>query len=90
MKMERYSRNVCTYLMSLSSREVVDPTERGNMARFINHSCEPNCRTEKWNLLGEIVVGIFAQKNIQVGEELTFDYQFDAYKTPLLKCLCGT
>lgn len=29
--------------MSLSSKEVIDPTEKGNLARFINHSCDPNC-----------------------------------------------
>jgi hypothetical protein len=30
--MEKYSKNICTYLMSLSAKEVVDPTEKGNMA----------------------------------------------------------
>jgi len=60
IKMQKYSKNICTYLMSLTSKEVIDPTEKGNMARFINHSCDPNCRTEKWNVLGEICVGIFA------------------------------
>lgn len=34
-------------------------------------------------------MGIVALKNIEVGTELTFDYQFDAYKTPLMRCLCG-
>lgn len=75
--------------MKLSSKEVIDPTEKGNIARFINHSCDPNCRTEKWNVLGEIAVGIVAFKDIEPDEELTFDYQFDVYKTPLMRCLCG-
>jgi len=60
--------------MKLSSKEVIDPTEKGNLARFINHSCDPNCWTEKQNVLGEIAVGIVALKNIEPGTELTFDY----------------
>ena len=63
--------------------------DRGNIARFINHSCDPNCITQKWNVLGEVMVGIFAIKNIHPDEELTFDYKFDVYKTPFLACLCG-
>lgn len=88
-RLQQYSRSTCTYLMKLSAKEVIDPTHKGNIARFMNHSCEPNCITQKWNVLGEISVGIFALKDIHPGEELTFDYQFDVYKTPLCKCLCG-
>ena len=88
-RLNQYSRSTCTYLMKLSAKEVIDPTYKGNIARFINHSCEPNCITQKWNVLGEIAVGIFALRDIYPGEELNFDYQFDVYKTPLCKCLCG-
>ena len=76
--------------MKIGNSEVIDPTFKGNMARFINHSCQPNCITEKWNVLGEICVGIFASRDIEEDEELTFDYQFDSFRTPLTKCLCGT
>ena len=76
--------------MKIGNNEVIDPTFKGNMARFINHSCQPNCITEKWNVLGEICVGIFASRDIEEDEELTFDYQFDSFRTPLTKCLCGT
>jgi len=61
-------------MMKLNSTEVIDPTYKGNMARFINHSCDPNCETQKWNVLGEIAVGIFAIKDIREGEELSFNY----------------
>jgi hypothetical protein len=46
--------------------------------------------TQKWNVLGEIGVGIFALRDITEDEELTFDYQFDVYHTPFTRCLCGT
>jgi hypothetical protein len=42
----------------------------------------------KWNVLGEVCIGIFANREINEDEELTFDYQFDAFNTPLTKCLC--
>ena len=46
-RLEKYKVNPCTYLMSTSHNEVIDPARRGNMARFINHSCDPNCETQK-------------------------------------------
>jgi len=75
--------------MKITQNEVIDPTFKGNMARFINHSCDPNCITQKWNVLGETCVGIFAIRDIPAEAELSFDYQFDSFKTPLTKCLCG-
>jgi SET domain/PHD-finger/AWS domain len=87
---EAYQKSTCTYMMKLGGNEVIDPTVFGNMARMINHSCDPNCETRKWRVGGEIEVGIVAIKDIKPGEELTFDYQFDVYQTPLTHCLCGT
>jgi histone-lysine N-methyltransferase SETD2/UMP-CMP kinase len=75
--------------MSVNASEVVDPQNKGNLARFINHSCNPNCETQKWNVCGEICVGIFARRSIEEDEELSFDYRFDTHKTALMKCLCG-
>ena len=88
-RLNENSKSTCTYMMKLGGNEVIDPTYKGNMARFINHSCDPNCETQKWNVLGEICVGIFAIKDIEPGEELTFNYQFDVYQTPFTRCLCG-
>lgn len=76
--------------MKSGGSEVIDATDYGNLARFINHSWEPNCETQKWNVLGEIWVGIFTLRDIQVGEELTFDYQFDCYNTPYSRWYCGS
>lgn len=88
-RLNDYSKSTCTYMMKLGGSEVIDPSYKGNMARFINHSCDPNCETQKWNVLGEICVGIFAVRDIQIGEELSFNYQFDVYQTPFTRCLCG-
>lgn len=38
-RVKQYSASACTYLMKTSKGEVIDPTEKGNLARFINHSC---------------------------------------------------
>ncbi len=88
-RVNMYKNSTCTYLMRTSGDEVIDPTFQGNIARFINHSCDPNCVTQKWKVLGEVCVGIFAKRDIIENEELTFDYQFDFFKTPFTKCYCG-
>lgn len=49
------------------------------MSRFLNHSCGPNCETQKWQVGGDLRVGFFAKKDIAAGEELTFDYKLERY-----------
>lgn len=77
------------YLMEISKDAVIDARYRSNSARFLNHSCEPNCETQKWNVNGCIRVGIFALRDIEAGEELTMDYQFCHFGETAEQCLCG-
>ena len=62
---------------------------QGNMARFMNHSCDPNCETQKWTVNGDTRVGLFAVRDIPAGAELTFNYQFEAMGENKQVCLCG-
>ncbi|KAK8946591.1 Histone-lysine N-methyltransferase ASHH1 [Platanthera zijinensis] len=77
------------YIISLNAHESIDATRKGSLARFINHSCGPNCETRKWNVLGEISVGIFAKQDIPAGTELSYDYNFEWYGGTKVRCLCG-
>ena len=53
---------------------------QGALGRFINHSCEPNCETQKWVVQGgELAIGLFTTKAIPANTELTFDYNFERY-----------
>lgn len=63
---------------------------QGNLGRFINHSCEPNCETQKWVVEGELAIGLFALRDIPVGTELTFDYNFERYGDRPMRCYCET
>jgi SET domain-containing protein len=47
---------------------VIDAGPRGNLSRFANHSCDPNLRTEKWNISGDLRVGLFAVRAIEAGK----------------------
>ena len=38
------------YVMTYSKDEVIDGSRKGTIARFVNHSCDPNCRIEKWSV----------------------------------------
>ncbi|KAK1384440.1 Histone-lysine N-methyltransferase ASHH2 [Heracleum sosnowskyi] len=79
------------YFMTLNGSEVIDACAKGNLGRFINHSCEPNCRTEKWMVNGEVCVGLFALKDIKKGEEVTFDYNYvRVFGAAAKKCVCGS
>jgi hypothetical protein len=50
---------------------------------------EPNCVTRKWTVLGEVRIGIFALRDIKMGEELTYDYNFQWFGGNKIECRCG-
>lgn len=89
---KEYSRNHSAhfYFMALKGDLFIDATRKGNISRFINHSCDPNAQTQKWTVNGELRVGFFAQKMIEVGEEINFDYRLERYGREPQKCYCGT
>jgi len=70
--------------MTFHNKLIIDAT-RGSIARFVNHSCEPNCRIDKWMVAGEPRMALFAgAKGIMTGDELTYDYNFE-YDLPFLE-----
>ncbi len=78
------------YMLTLDAGLVIDAEGKSNHARFINHSCSPNCETQKWRVRGEPRIGIFASTDIEAGTELTFDYQLDSLGNEKKKCRCGS
>ena len=52
----------------------VDPIIKGNYSSRLSHSCNPNCGTVTTVSNGRYVIGMYAMRDIQHGEELTFDY----------------
>ncbi|OTB07202.1 hypothetical protein M426DRAFT_85207 [Hypoxylon sp. CI-4A] len=77
------------YFMSLTKNEFVDATKKGNLGRFCNHSCNPNCYVDKWVVGNKLRMGIFAGRKIQPGEELVFNYNVDRYGAEPQPCYCG-
>jgi uncharacterized protein len=62
-----------TFIFGLENGEVIDPTIDGNDARWINHSCQPNCEAiEEDNR-----IFIYAKRDIEAGEELFYDYALE-------------
>ncbi len=47
-RLEKYKDEEHVYFLTLDANEVIDARHKGNEARFINHSCNPNCKTDKW------------------------------------------
>lgn len=62
-----------TFLFTVDARTVIDASVDGNQARFINHSCNPNC--EAVDVDGRIFID--ALRDIRPGEELTYDYHLE-------------
>lgn len=63
--------------MVFDQNMIIDAT-RGSIARFVNHSCEPNCKMVKWTVAGKPRMALFAGDNgIMTGDELTYDYNFE-------------
>src|SRR6478752_6037316 len=77
--------------MSFDQNMIIDATT-GSIARFVNHSCNPNCRMIKWIVSGQPRMALFAgDKPIMTGDELTYDYNFDPFSAKNVQtCLCGS
>lgn len=69
-----------SYMVALGPDMIIDAGPAGNLARFANHSCDPNMVMQKWTVVGETRAGLFACRTITAGEELTFHYQFGAFE----------
>lgn len=81
-----------TFLFTLNRKTVIDAAVDGNEARFINHSCDPNCEA----VIEDGHIYIESIRTIQPGAELLYDYQYDrapdADETDEAKypCRCGS
>ncbi|XP_034835989.1 histone-lysine N-methyltransferase trithorax [Maniola hyperantus] len=76
------------YMFRIDDHLVVDATLKGNAARFINHSCDPNCYSRVVDIHGHKHILIFALRRISIGEELTYDYKFP-FEEVKIPCTCG-
>lgn len=75
------------YLFEVTKKLTINGAVRSNTARYINHSCKPNCEIE----IRKERVFVMAKRNIKEGEELHYDYEreyFDDYIKPK-GCKCG-
>lgn len=75
------------YLYEVNSKITIDGARHGNIARYFNHSCNPNCDT----FIRDKRVFIRTLRDIKLGEELTYDYGRDYLKNVigLDNCLCS-
>jgi len=79
------------YMFRMDSTTVCDATKQGNMARFMNASCNPNCFTKIINVKDTKRIVIYAKKDIDSGEELCYDYKFplESDDKKRIPCHCG-
>lgn len=73
------------YIFDLSDEYDLDGSVDWNPARFINHSCEPNCEAE----IDEDRIWIVALRDIRAGDELSFNYNYDLEEYRNHPCRCG-
>ncbi len=78
--------DAAVYIFTLTKNHDIDGNVPWNTARLINHSCTPNC--EAW-IMGRKIF-IYSLRDIESGEELTFDYGFDVDCYEDHPCRCGT
>ncbi len=80
-----------TFLFAIDDRVVIDAAVGGNQARFINHSCDPNCDA----VIEDGRIWIETIRDVEAGEELAYDYAYVLAErhTPAAKrrfpCHCG-
>ncbi|XP_072993495.1 uncharacterized protein [Typha latifolia] len=79
------------YFFRIDKEHIIDATRKGGIARFVNHSCLPNCVAKVISVRNEKKVVFFAERDINPGEEITYDYHFnhedEGQKIP---CFCNS
>ncbi|MFB3852287.1 MAG: SET domain-containing protein [Vicinamibacterales bacterium] len=81
----RYLKKGHIWCFRLNNRWVIDAAVGGNIARYINHSCTPNCYVQ----IIDGTIWIRAARRIEPGEELTYDYHTDGKATIPCRCRPG-
>jgi SET domain-containing protein len=81
---EQEEKSRSKYLFEIHSRKTIDGAPRWNTARYINHSCRPNCEPN----IHKGRVFIHARRKIKPGEELNYDYGRNYYRE-YLKDICA-
>ena len=88
-RLKESNKNECNfYYLQLGPDHYVDARNIASLSRFFNHSCDPNCTTEKWSVNGEIRIGILTLRDVSIDEELTFDYQWKTLGSRSTRCFC--
>ncbi|XP_033216334.1 histone-lysine N-methyltransferase SETD1 isoform X2 [Belonocnema kinseyi] len=77
-----------SYLFRIDLETIIDATKCGNLARFINHSCNPNCYAKVITIESQKKIVIYSKQPIGVNEEITYDYKFPL-EDDKIPCLCG-
>ncbi|XP_068901901.1 histone-lysine N-methyltransferase SETD1 isoform X4 [Tenebrio molitor] len=77
-----------SYLFRIDLENIIDATKCGNLARFINHSCNPNCYAKVITIESQKKIVIYSKQSIGVNEEITYDYKFPI-EDEKIPCLCG-
>lgn len=79
---DRYLSKGCIWVFRVNRAWSRDAHVGGNVARFINHACKPNC----WIEVDDKTIWVRAARNIKPGEELTYDYNTEGDK--VIPCRC--
>ncbi|XP_055080204.1 histone-lysine N-methyltransferase SETD1B-A-like [Periophthalmus magnuspinnatus] len=90
MREQRYEEEGIgsSYLFRVDQDTIIDATKCGNLARFINHSCNPNCYAKIITVDSQKKIVIYSRQQININEEITYDYKFPIEETKI-PCLCG-
>jgi SET domain-containing protein len=82
---DKYLNQGCIWVFRVNRNWSRDANVHGNIARFINHSCEPNC----YSAVNGKTIWIRASRNIKAGDELVYDYNTEGDKTIPCRCRPG-